>query len=161
MKKYYYVDKKGQQAGPVPVDQLLKQGITANTYVWCVGMANWEKAGKTEGLKSLFTTNKTKSGGEIGSLFPEETETVDYTNCPDNNLTWAAVSAISFWPLAIIAIVKALSVKKQWKAGKQEQAAESAKQAKNWAMASIITGAVIGIVSNIIMLIACIAFKLL
>ena len=162
MKKYYYVNKKGQQAGPVTADQLIQHGVTAKTYVWCTGMDNWDKAGNIEELKHLFVTDNNKGKNEYGTLFDSPTqEDENMADCPNNNLLWAIVSAISFWPLAIVAIIKAIQVKKLWKEGEQELATQSANQARTWAIASIISGAVFATMSNATMLIICIAIALL
>ena len=162
MKKYYYVNKKGQQAGPVTADQLLQHGVTTNTFVWCAGMDNWEKAGSVEELKYLFTDNGNKTQTGYGTLFDTNPQDADeFSGCPANNLTWAIVSAASFWPLAIVAITKAKQVKKLWKEGEKELAEKNAEQARSWAIASILSGAVLGIISNLIMLLICITIAFL
>ena len=40
MEQYYYIDKNGQQQGPVTANELPKYGVTRNTQVWKQGMAN-------------------------------------------------------------------------------------------------------------------------
>ena len=54
MKQYYYVNKYGQQAGPIPVGQFSACGIMKETLVWCEGMSEWKKAEEVEELKHLF-----------------------------------------------------------------------------------------------------------
>lgn len=54
MKNYHIIGKNGQQAGPFPGEDLAKQGVTRDTFVWCEGMANWQKAGEVEELCALF-----------------------------------------------------------------------------------------------------------
>ena len=162
MKKYYYADKKGQQAGPIAADQLTQNGVTETTYVWCVGMSNWDKAGNIEELKQFFA--KDDAGKESEKEKPVKTENPQDSlpgNCPDNNLTWALVSILSFWPLAIVAIIKATQVKKLWEKGEQEQAIANAKSARLWALISIISGAVLGTTSNIVLIATCILLAVL
>lgn len=162
MKKYYYADKKGQQAGPIAADLLTQNGVTENTYVWCVGMSNWDKAGNIEELKQFFA--KDNAGKESEKEKPAKTENPQDSlpdNSPDNNLTWALVSILCFWPLAIVAIIKATQVKKLWVKGEREQAIASAKSASQWAMISIISGAVLGTISNIALLVTCILLAVL
>ena len=162
MKKYYYVNKKGQQSGPVSADQLIQHGVTEKTYIWCTGMDNWDKAENIEELKDLFTGNRSKDRAEYGSLFDSNHQDADgLSGCPENNLIWAIVSAAIFWPFAIIAIIKAKRVNKLWNEGEKELAEKNAKQAKNWAIASIISGAILGVISNATMLIICIALAFL
>lgn len=54
----YMVAANGQQAGPFnmqQLQQLVQQGqLTAATYVWKQGMANWELAGNVQELQPLF-----------------------------------------------------------------------------------------------------------
>ena len=54
----YTVNINGQNMGPLnlqQMQQLVQNGqMTAQTYVWKQGMANWEFAGKVQELASLF-----------------------------------------------------------------------------------------------------------
>ena len=43
-KKYYYIDSRGTQFGPLTLDELLGAGITPTTYVWRAGMKEWKMA---------------------------------------------------------------------------------------------------------------------
>lgn len=40
----YYAMIDGQQKGPYSLEQLLEIGIRPGTYVWCKGMADWQRA---------------------------------------------------------------------------------------------------------------------
>jgi len=40
----YYIAKNKQRFGPFPEEQLLQNGLTPNTLVWCKGMKKWTKA---------------------------------------------------------------------------------------------------------------------
>ena len=57
----YMVSQNGQQSGPFTIpqlQQLVQQGqVTAQTYVWKQGMANWALAGQVQELAQLFMTN--------------------------------------------------------------------------------------------------------
>ena len=57
----YMVAQNGQQSGPFTIpqlQQLVQQGqVTAQTYVWKQGMANWALAGQVQELAQLFMTN--------------------------------------------------------------------------------------------------------
>ena len=57
----YMVVQNGQQSGPFTIpqlQQLVQQGqVTAQTYVWKQGMANWALAGQVQELAQLFMAN--------------------------------------------------------------------------------------------------------
>ena len=54
----YHVNVNGQNVGPcsmMQLQQLAQTGqLTANTYVWKSGMANWELAGNVPGLAGIL-----------------------------------------------------------------------------------------------------------
>ena len=56
----YYISFNGAQAGPFTIPRLTEMvqsgQMTAQTYVWKQGMANWELAGNVQELAALFTT---------------------------------------------------------------------------------------------------------
>lgn len=56
----YYISFNGAQAGPFTIPKLTEMvqsgQMTAQTYVWKQGMANWELAGNVQELAELFTT---------------------------------------------------------------------------------------------------------
>ena len=56
----YYISFNGAQAGPFTIPKLTEMvqsgQMTAQTYVWKQGMANWELAGNVQELSALFTT---------------------------------------------------------------------------------------------------------
>lgn len=40
----YYAILGDEQAGPFTLDELVKAGVLPDTYIWCKGMKQWEKA---------------------------------------------------------------------------------------------------------------------
>ncbi len=48
----WHVSRNGQTFGPFSLEQLLQQGVTADTYVWKAGMAAWMRAGQVPELAS-------------------------------------------------------------------------------------------------------------
>lgn len=52
--KQYYLVKDNQQLGPFPIEQLLGNGLTPQSLVWCEGMANWTQASQVPELAPLF-----------------------------------------------------------------------------------------------------------
>ena len=54
MANYYFIGPDGQSQTTVKPDELLLNGVTKDTLVWCDGMTNWVKAGDVAELKHLF-----------------------------------------------------------------------------------------------------------
>ncbi|WP_247215876.1 SPFH domain-containing protein [Synechococcus sp. C9] len=52
----WHFSRNGQTFGPFPVEQLLQQGLTADTYVWKAGMTAWVKVAEVPGLASRLST---------------------------------------------------------------------------------------------------------
>ncbi|MDJ0844571.1 tubulin-like doman-containing protein [Crocosphaera sp.] len=52
--KKWYLYKENQQTGPFSVDELLGQGVTPQTYIWCAGMEGWKTASEVSELEHLF-----------------------------------------------------------------------------------------------------------
>jgi uncharacterized membrane protein YhaH (DUF805 family) len=50
----YYIGKNNQRLGPFPVEQLISNGITPDTLVWCSGMPGWKKAMDVPEVAVLF-----------------------------------------------------------------------------------------------------------
>mgnify|MGYP002623858305 CR=1 FL=1 len=56
MQDYFFVDKNQQQAGPITPQQFGAAGVTAETLVWCQGMAEWTPAGQRPELLPFVST---------------------------------------------------------------------------------------------------------
>ncbi len=52
--KKWYLYKDNQQTGPFSADDLLTQGVTPQTYIWCAGMDGWKTALEVAELRHLF-----------------------------------------------------------------------------------------------------------
>ena len=142
MKNYYYIDRNGQQAGPVPENQLLQYGVTANTNVWCEGMGNWEIAARVPELSYLFIQTPPR----------QPVEERRYEPCPDNHMAMAIISTLlCCWPIGIFAIIKANKVSNLWHQGRKHEAYEAANSAKNLATASMVLGFIISVIYVIYM----------
>ncbi|MGK7940033.1 MAG: tubulin-like doman-containing protein [Crocosphaera sp.] len=50
----WYVYQDNQQTGPFSSEELLQEGVTFQTYVWCAGMEGWKAASEIEELRPLF-----------------------------------------------------------------------------------------------------------
>ena len=54
----YYIGKDNQQYGPFEMNQLLANGLTPDTLVWCAGMSGWEMAKNVPELAGLFVAQQ-------------------------------------------------------------------------------------------------------
>jgi membrane protease subunit (stomatin/prohibitin family) len=52
----WYLSRNGQNFGPFPLQQLIPNGLTAQTYVWRSGMANWQRAAEVPELASILAS---------------------------------------------------------------------------------------------------------
>ena len=52
----WYIYHNGQQLGPLALNQLTQQGLTAQTQVWKAGMAGWQSAAEIPELVSVLTS---------------------------------------------------------------------------------------------------------
>lgn len=50
----YFAIIEGKQKGPFELNQLAEEGVRPNTYVWCKGMADWEKAEDVADICRMF-----------------------------------------------------------------------------------------------------------
>lgn len=50
----YYILHQGKPIGPLSKDELLRYGLTKDSYVWEVGTSNWVKASDVDELKSFI-----------------------------------------------------------------------------------------------------------
>lgn len=74
---------------------------------------------------------------------------------PDNYLVWAILSTIlCCLPLGVVSIIYSCKVNSLWEGRQEQEAYEAARKAKNWAIAS----AVSGVVFSILYVVAIVAF---
>ncbi|MGF1498051.1 MAG: SPFH domain-containing protein [Elainellaceae cyanobacterium] len=52
----WHLSRNGQTFGPFPADQLVQNGLTAETYVWRSGMSGWQRAAQVPELSYLLTS---------------------------------------------------------------------------------------------------------
>ncbi|ACB50418.1 unknown [Crocosphaera subtropica ATCC 51142] len=52
--KKWYLYQENQQTGPFSEDELLTQGVTPQTYIWCAGMEGWKTVLEVAELEHLF-----------------------------------------------------------------------------------------------------------
>lgn len=161
MNDYFYIDASGQQKGPIPPSQFSMFNVSADTLVWCKGMADWQRAGAVDELRAYLDndangttppptpgtagTAGTASGApydnvyhSMGSGTPNQS-----MPCPPSNLVWAIVSTIlCCLPTGIVAIVYACKVDNLYLMGNYQGAVEASNKARNWAIGGLIAGVV-------------------
>lgn len=153
----YYVILNGTQQGPFSVDQICALGITAETPVWCEGMADWTPAGQVADFATRLNHGYQQPGQgwqqpnpgyqQPGPGFaPGQNFGGDVPPCPPNYLAWAIiVTILCCLPFGIVAIVKSSEVNNAYAAGDYTRAYNSSQSAKNWC----IWGAVCGVVFSV------------
>ncbi len=158
MNDYFYIDASGQQKGPIPPSQFSMFNVNADTLVWCKGMADWQRAGAVDELKTYFGND---ANGATPPPTPGAAETAGgapYNNvhhsmgnvapnqsmpCPPSNLVWAIVSTIlCCLPTGIVAIVYACKVDNLYLMGDYQGAVEASNKARNWALGGLIASIV-------------------
>lgn len=50
----YFAMIGGQQYGPMELDDMVKEGVRPDTYVWCKGMADWSLASEVPDICRYF-----------------------------------------------------------------------------------------------------------
>lgn len=146
MKKYYYVDSMGKQAGPVSREQFSSYGITKDTFVWCEGMSNWDKV---RNIPELNVTNIPPTPNNGYALGGQNSSSNNISGGePDNYLVWSILCTIfCCWPLGIPAIVASTKVNKLWQQGDYDGARKKSEDAKKWCFISLGGGVIVYIIS--------------
>ena len=159
----YYIGINNKQVGPLPVDELLRNGLKPDTLVWCQGMPGWEKAINVPELAALFAQPQPQYAPPAeGYQQPYQQPQYQYPQYqqpqyaqggmgmppkPDNNMIWAILSTVlCCLPIGIVAIIKASKVDTLYMQGNYSGAEEAAKSAKTWSL----IGAGLGLLGGIL-----------
>lgn len=153
----YFIHINGQQQGPFEEKELLLHGVTAQTPVWCEGMAEWQPAGQVAALSYLFASNAQPTQYPQQPQY-QQPQYGSYSQqqgpMPDNHMVWGIlVTIFCCLPFGIVSIIKAADVSSKYNTGDYQGAVEASKSAKNWAM----WGAIAGVAGGILYLIASIS----
>ena len=138
----YYIAVNNERKGPFEEYELLNNGLTPDTLVWCKGMDDWKLAREVSELNYLLggapqpTPNPQPQphGGwqqqPYGPMLP-----------PYNWLGPAIlVTILCCSPLGVIAIIKAVSVGYLFREGQYEAAQNASTQARNWVIGAALAG---------------------
>ena len=128
----FYIYKNGSKLGPYGMEDLKKVDFNKDTLVWCKGFDNWKKAEEVPELEELLAS------------IPPATP----TEAPMPN-TWLVESILitlfCCLPFGIASIVYASKVESQYMLRNYQQAEYYSRQAKNWTIAGLVCGLLIGI----------------
>lgn len=121
-------------------------GITRSTKVWCQGMADWQYAGDIPELLPYLTP------AQPGGFTPPPAGSPYGFNepaamCPPTYLVWSILATLlCCLPLGVVGIVYATQVENEWNLGKYAEAYKKSRLAKNWTIASAVTGVLSGLI---------------
>lgn len=148
MKYFAMID--GEQKGPFELAELAQAGVRPGTYVWCKGMADWEKAEDVADICRFYRNRiydlmhpgsveaerrieeRRIEDAHIPSL--EEIDNMHNNDVPPYNILPLAIIAtiLFFPPTGAVAIYYGYKAKKDWKAGLHAEAHENSRSAKMW-----------------------------
>lgn len=134
-KKYYYIDSRGNQFGPLTLDELVGAGISLTTYVWCAGMKEWQMAKDVPEVLQLIQTPPNTCGVQppYNNQYAGYSPVYDNEPIPSSYLGWSiAATLLCCLPTGIVAIIYASQVSSKWAAGDRMGARRSASLAKTW-----------------------------
>lgn len=131
---YYFINRAGQQVGPVEKEKLLQYGVTRNTPVWTEGMAAWAPAGTIPELDALFNAVPPVNGGYMYE------NPYGFQQKPPSYLWLAILSTLlCCLPFGIVSIVYAAKVDDRWAMGDHQGAYRNSQKAKMWGIASVVS----------------------
>lgn len=129
---HYYLLVEGLKKGPIPLEELKENGLSAETLVWREGLTEWVKASELEELSEVLAS--------IPPCPPSSSQPEENVKQPECPKTWLPESIISTClcclPLGIVAIVYAVKVDSAYLQGNYEQALQYSKLARNWTLAA-------------------------
>ena len=125
----YYISEGGQRIGPLQESELIARGITANTQVWCAGMATWAPACQVPSLAHIFYSQP------AGSAY-QQPYAPPYLQAPLPPKSWMVeailVTLFCCLPLGIVGIVKASNASSRYAAGDYQGAEQASREAGKW-----------------------------
>ncbi len=153
----YWLHIDGTQHGPFQMEELVKAGITPDTYVWREGLEDWIMAKELDELAILFTEAETAQndfgnvplpGTATPPAIPSQPLYVVSSQpftppCPPTNLVWAIIVTVLCCQIfGIVAIIYATQVKTKYAMGQYEKAVKYSENAALWCKLGIAFGLV-------------------
>jgi len=142
MDLYYYLDKKGEEQGPVPANELTRYGVTYNTKVWKQGMDDWKPASSVPELYDFYPQGDLKEVAEILLKEPTEVPIIPppykTPQKPDNWLVLSILATLFCCvPTGIVSVIYSTKVNGLWDTKDYFGAFQAANNAKIWFFASL------------------------
>ena len=161
MANYYLSNGGGERQGPFREEDLLRNGMTPDSLVWCNGMPGWQRASEVPELAQYFVSQPIVPPiQQQYPRYPQYPQAPQYSQGqygynqepgiqppkPDSNLVWAILSTVfCCLPLGIVAIIKASKVDSLYFNGDYNGAKEAAEDAKKWSIWSAVASVVFSI----------------
>ena len=151
----YYLAINKQRLGPFPEEELLQNGMTPDTLVWCKGMENWTKAGNVPELAKYLSSppqipEETPMVPEVAPQYAQQdydahqNQQPSYQDVPPrpaNHIGKAICSTIFCCPpFGVVAIIKASRVNRLYDQGRYDAAEGHSRSANKWANIAIRVG---------------------
>ncbi|MBO4723376.1 MAG: CD225/dispanin family protein [Muribaculaceae bacterium] len=171
----YYLSNGIDRKGPFPAEELIRNGMTPDSLVWCNGMAGWTRASEVTELSGYFTAQPLQyqqpsygqpqyqqpaygqsqypqypqyAQGQYGSVEARPPK-------PDSYMVWAILTTLfCCLPLGIVSIVKAAKVDDLYNRGDYSGAQTASEEAKKWATWSAVSSLLIVVLYFVVVLIA-------
>lgn len=159
---FYFADGN-EKKGPFTIAELAGFGIGGDTMVWYPGLSAWQKAKDAPLTAVLFIPMPSEpSPANVPPPFQPAKEAENTVNeetsrprnehrrdesprrdepCPSDNIAWAIMGLILFFPCGIPALVYSLRVSSLWMEGRYEEARMASDSARTWGKVAVIVGA--------------------
>lgn len=154
MRKYYYVNEMGTQAGPVDITALSSLNIKGDTLVWYEGLSEWVPARTVAELAQILNPSvpPTLNAGFTPPTYnPMQNGYVNNYANPNqkpSSYMWLAIltTLLCCLPAGIVSIVYASKVDSCWVSGDYEGARYNSDKAKTWGIISAVAAAAVFVI---------------
>ena len=152
MGKYYYLDSKGEQQGPIELEHFTMYDVKLDTLIWQEGMPDWAEARKVPEAWAMLKQSENSVPPPPPPFTPKRVD--PGVAKPDNLMIWSILATVfCCLPLGVAAIVYSNKVDERWNAQDYRGAMNAAKNAKTFCLVSL-GGGILIIVFYLIILIA-------
>lgn len=144
MEKYFYLNSKNEQVGPVSPEEFTRFGINESSMVWKHGMDNWLPAGHIPELASYLEQRQQPIINQVTSATAQrQQQAFNVQQKPDNFMVWSILATIfCCFATGIAAIVESCRVDNYWHEGKYEESKQAMNDARKWGFISLGIGVV-------------------
>lgn len=154
MSRYFYIDGKGNQLGPVEKERLMSAGITPETLVWGENMQGWQRAVEVPEIAAMFWKSEARAKPEhragqrydnSGNYKSRVYNQYEEPGVKPSTYLWLGIctTILCCLPFGIVSIVYGAKVDTNWFAGRYAEAYNYSNKAKNWGIAAAVTAGVV------------------